>query len=49
MELFMGLSVQCLVDLMVAWVSLMIGFGFFALIASILCSAAFINNTKDVS
>lgn len=44
----LGLSVQYLIDLVVAGVSLMIGFGIFALIASILCSAAFINNAKHV-
>ncbi|KAG9152875.1 hypothetical protein Leryth_012496 [Lithospermum erythrorhizon] len=43
------LSVQFLMDLVVAGVSLMIGLGIFALIASILCSAAFFQNAKELS
>ena len=45
----MGLSVQCIMDLVVAGISLVIGLGFFAFIASILCSAVFIYNVKHVS
>lgn len=45
----MGLSVQSVMDLVVAGFSLIIGLGIFAFIASILCSAAFVQNAKDVS
>lgn len=45
---FMGLSVQCVLDLVVAGISLMIGLGIFAFIASILCSVAFLYNAKDI-
>lgn len=45
----MGLSVLAILDLMVAGVSLMIGLGIFAFLASILCSAAFFLNAKDFS
>ncbi|XP_057960881.1 uncharacterized protein LOC131152932 isoform X2 [Malania oleifera] len=45
----MGITVQCLVDLMVAGISLMFALGIFALVASVLCSAAFFLNTKDFS
>lgn len=45
----MGLSVLSVIDLVVAGFSLMIGLGIFAFIASILCSAAFVQNAKDVS
>ncbi|XP_058099864.1 probable polygalacturonase At1g80170 [Magnolia sinica] len=41
------LALQCLIDLLVAWISLMIGLGIFALILSILCSAAFLHNAKE--
>ncbi|XP_042476819.1 uncharacterized protein LOC122058275 [Macadamia integrifolia] len=44
-----GAAIQCFMDLVVAGISLMIGLGFFAFIASILCSAAFLLNVKDVS
>ncbi|XP_075518532.1 uncharacterized protein LOC142552660 [Primulina tabacum] len=47
--LMMGFSVQCVLDFMVAGVSLMLGLGFFAFVASILCSAAFIQNAKEIS
>ncbi|XP_019068767.1 uncharacterized protein [Solanum lycopersicum] len=47
--LVMGISLQCLMDLVVAGFSLMIGLGIFALIASILCSAAFYQNAKQLS
>ncbi|XP_020553519.1 uncharacterized protein LOC110012832 [Sesamum indicum] len=47
--LMMGLSVQCVLDFMVAGISLMIGLGLFAFIASILCSAAFFQNAKEIS
>ncbi|KAK4263671.1 hypothetical protein QN277_029055 [Acacia crassicarpa] len=47
--MMMGLSVQGLLDLMVAGVSLLIGLGIFGFIASILCFAAFFLNSKDVS
>ncbi|KAK1551861.1 hypothetical protein Q3G72_006093 [Acer saccharum] len=40
---------QCIMDLVVAGISLVIGFGIFAFIASILCSAAFLYNAKEVS
>ena len=49
MVLPMGLSVQSIMDLVVAGISLVIGLGFFAFIASILCSAVFIYNVKHVS
>ncbi|OMO72240.1 hypothetical protein COLO4_27752 [Corchorus olitorius] len=49
MVILMGLSVQSLVDLVIAGFSLMIGLGIFAFIASILCSAAFLHHAKDVS
>lgn len=49
MALLMGLSLQWLLDLVVAGISLMIGLGIFAFIASILCSVAFLNNSKNVS
>ncbi|XP_047269107.1 uncharacterized protein LOC107870628 [Capsicum annuum] len=45
----MGISLQCLMDLVVAGFSLMIGLGIFAFIASILCSAAFYQNAKQLS
>ncbi|XP_076895740.1 uncharacterized protein LOC143548461 [Bidens hawaiensis] len=45
----MGLSLQLLLDLTVAGFSLMIGFGIFAIIAAILCSAAFFHNVKSHS
>ncbi|KAK6921846.1 hypothetical protein RJ641_012353 [Dillenia turbinata] len=44
----LGVPVQCLLDLFVAGISLMIGLGMFILIASILCSAAFIHYAKVV-
>ncbi|XP_049363363.1 uncharacterized protein LOC125828099 [Solanum verrucosum] len=47
--LVMGISLQCLMDLVVAGFSLMIGLGIFAFIASILCSAAFYQNAKQLS
>ncbi|EYU28917.1 hypothetical protein ABFS83_12G085100 [Erythranthe nasuta] len=46
--IMMGLSVQCVLDFMVAGFSLMVGLGIFAFIASILCSAAFFQNAKEV-
>lgn len=49
MMTMMGLSVLGMLDLVVAGVSLMIGLGIFAFIASILCSAAFFLNSKDLS
>ncbi|KAI3512586.1 hypothetical protein L1887_19902 [Cichorium endivia] len=45
----MGVSIQLLMDLTVAGISLMIGFGIFAFVASILCSAAFFHNAKGHS
>ncbi|WOH07791.1 hypothetical protein DCAR_0727225 [Daucus carota subsp. sativus] len=45
----MGVSLTCIMDLVVAGISLMIGLGLFVFIASILCSAAFFQNAKDVS
>ncbi|XP_024018330.1 uncharacterized protein LOC112090662 [Morus notabilis] len=45
----MGFSVQSILDLVVAGFSLMIGLGIFAFIASVLCSAAFLQNAKDAS
>ncbi|CAN4125216.1 unnamed protein product [Withania somnifera] len=47
--LVMGISLQCLMDLVVAGFSLMIGLGIFAFIASILCLAAFYQNAKQLS
>ncbi|XP_022724967.1 uncharacterized protein LOC111281472 [Durio zibethinus] len=49
MVILMGLSLQSLIDLLVAGISLMIGLGIFAFIASILCSAAFLHHVKVVS
>ncbi|KAK7860512.1 uncharacterized protein LOC112030123 [Quercus suber] len=48
MMMMMSLCVQCVLDLVVAGFSLMIGLGIFAFIASILCSAAFFHNAKEV-
>ena len=48
MMTMMSLCVQCVLDLVVAGFSLMIGLGIFAFIASILCSAAFFYNAKEV-
>ncbi|KAG6429827.1 hypothetical protein SASPL_107881 [Salvia splendens] len=45
----MGLSVQFVLDFVVAGISLMIGMGLFAFIASILCSAAFFQNAKEIN
>ncbi|XP_043700969.1 uncharacterized protein LOC122651591 [Telopea speciosissima] len=44
-----GAVIQCLMDIVVAGISLTIGLGIFAFVASILCSAAFLLNAKDVS
>ncbi|XP_021897918.1 uncharacterized protein LOC110814678 [Carica papaya] len=49
MMVLMGLNVQSVIDLVVAAISLMIGLGIFAFIASILCSAAFLHNARLVS
>lgn len=38
--------IQQLMDVMVAGLSLMLALGIFALIASILCSVAFLHNSK---
>ncbi|XP_072978011.1 uncharacterized protein [Typha angustifolia] len=40
---------QLVMDLTVAGISLMLVLGIFAFIASILCSAAFIHNSKAIS
>ncbi|PQQ00025.1 hypothetical protein Pyn_12785 [Prunus yedoensis var. nudiflora] len=48
MMFLMGLSIQSLLDLAVAGISLMIGLGIFAFIASILCSAAFLQTAKEM-
>ncbi|KAG2702587.1 hypothetical protein I3843_06G090300 [Carya illinoinensis] len=42
-------SLQCVLDLVVAGISLIFGLGIFAFIASILCSAAFLHNAKHAS
>lgn len=47
--MLMGLSVQFVLDFVVAGISLVIGMGLFAFIASILCSAAFFQNAKEIS
>ncbi|CAN0923893.1 hypothetical protein LINGRAHAP2_LOCUS33815 [Linum grandiflorum] len=47
--LMMGLTVQSMLDLAVAGISLMIGFGIFTFVASVLCSAAFFLNVKAIS
>ncbi|GMY26716.1 chaperonin 60 subunit beta [Fagus crenata] len=44
-----SLGVQCVLDLVVAGFSLIIGLGIFVFTASILCSAAFFHNAKAVS
>ncbi|XP_041010430.1 uncharacterized protein LOC121254446 [Juglans microcarpa x Juglans regia] len=41
-----GFSLQPVLDLLVAGISLVIGMGIFAFIASILCSAAFLHNAR---
>ncbi|XP_019059038.1 PREDICTED: uncharacterized protein LOC109117029 [Tarenaya hassleriana] len=46
MVLLMAMGLQTAMDLIVAGVSLMIGLGFFALVASILCSAAFLHHAR---
>ena len=46
--MMMSLCVQCVLDLVVAGFSLMVGLGIFAFIASVLCSAAFFLNAKEV-
>ncbi|KNA16404.1 hypothetical protein SOVF_089340 [Spinacia oleracea] len=43
------LSIQSIMDLVLAGISLMIGLGVFCFIASILCSAAFFQHAKLVS
>ncbi|KAF8095757.1 hypothetical protein N665_0323s0023 [Sinapis alba] len=43
------ISVQTAMDLVVAGISLMIGLGFFALIASILCSVAFFHHVNKAT
>ncbi|XP_077216037.1 chaperonin 60 subunit beta [Tasmannia lanceolata] len=45
----MGFTLQWLIDIFVAGVSLMIGLGFFSFVALILCSAAFLHNANIVS
>ncbi|KAJ8426798.1 LOW QUALITY PROTEIN: hypothetical protein Cgig2_007853 [Carnegiea gigantea] len=48
--MLMGLvSLQSIIDLVVAGISLMIGLGIFSFIASVLCFAAFFQHAKDVS
>ncbi|CAB4264882.1 unnamed protein product [Prunus armeniaca] len=49
MMFLMGLSIQSLLDLAVAGISLMIVLGIFTFITSILCSAAFLQTAKDFS
>ncbi|CAI0466826.1 unnamed protein product [Linum tenue] len=44
----MGLSLQSMLDLVATGISVMIGLGIFTFVASILCSAAFIQNVKSV-
>ncbi|KAL0701219.1 hypothetical protein Bca4012_057341 [Brassica carinata] len=39
-------SIQTAMDLIIAGFSLMIGFGSYALIVSVLCSVAFLRNVK---
>ncbi|KAG6712725.1 hypothetical protein I3843_05G109000 [Carya illinoinensis] len=43
-----GFSLQPVLDLLVAGISLVIGMGIFAFIASILCSAALLQNARLV-
>ncbi|KAF8039169.1 hypothetical protein BT93_B1656 [Corymbia citriodora subsp. variegata] len=45
----MGVSLQCVMDLVVAGISLAVGLGFFAFVAAVLCSAAFFNSVKDIA
>ncbi|KAK9048553.1 hypothetical protein SSX86_032482 [Deinandra increscens subsp. villosa] len=45
----MGVSLQMLLDLTVAGISLMVGFTIFGFIAAILCSAAFFYHAKAQS
>ncbi|XP_020264429.1 uncharacterized protein LOC109840266 [Asparagus officinalis] len=48
----LGLSfslIQLLMDVMVAGMSLILVLGIFSFVASILCSAAFLHNSKNVS
>ncbi|XP_074383452.1 uncharacterized protein LOC141725004 [Apium graveolens] len=42
----LGLSLSCIMDLIVAGISLIIGLGLFAFITCILCSAAFFYNAR---
>ncbi|CAF1905404.1 hypothetical protein YC2023_016284 [Brassica napus] len=42
------ISIQTAMDLIVAGFSLMIGFGIFAIIASVLCSVVFIHHVREV-
>nr|DAD31592.1 TPA_asm: hypothetical protein HUJ06_010443 [Nelumbo nucifera] len=45
----MDLPLQCLMDIILAGISLIIGLGIFVFIASVLCSAVFLHKAKDVS
>ncbi|XP_021755863.1 uncharacterized protein LOC110721050 [Chenopodium quinoa] len=48
--MLMGLlSIQSIMDMALAGISLMIGLGIFGFIASVLCSAAFFQHAKLVS
>ncbi|KAL9225830.1 hypothetical protein vseg_001710 [Gypsophila vaccaria] len=47
MMLMNVVSMQSIMDLIVAGISLIIGLGIFAFIASVLCSAAFLHHAKD--
>ncbi|KAK6242555.1 hypothetical protein SCA6_007944 [Theobroma cacao] len=47
MVVLLWLSLQSIIDLVVAGISLMIGLGIFAFIASVLCSAAFLHHAKN--
>ncbi|KAI4387556.1 hypothetical protein MLD38_005378 [Melastoma candidum] len=46
LALILGVNLQCLLDLVVAGISLAIGLGFFSFVATILCAAAFLLNSK---
>ncbi|KAI4379189.1 hypothetical protein MLD38_005516 [Melastoma candidum] len=46
LALILGVNLQCLLDLVVAGISLAIGLGFFAFVVTVLCSAAFLLNSK---
>ncbi|KAF7850728.1 hypothetical protein BT93_L5077 [Corymbia citriodora subsp. variegata] len=49
LRLILGLSVRGVLDMIVAGVSLAIGFGFWVFVTSVLCSVAFFRCAKQAS